>query len=123
MRARLSRQADDEMRTAAEASRSAVLVSFWRREDLSTTSGTPTGWLRGLRNVVELYCACRPAAAVERFLARDRHPGHGDGTRDRNDLMRQFEALDALGPIGIGRLVCVNTERKLDVESVMSDLR
>ena len=122
LRFRLSRQADDDMRTAAEASSGAVLVSFWRREELSATAGTPTGWLRSLPNVVEVHCACSPAIAEQRFLARRRHPGHGDATRDRDDVAAQLEAIAALGPLALGSVVRVDTEDVVDVEALIAEL-
>jgi hypothetical protein len=122
LRFRLSRQADDDMRAAAEASNGAVLVSFWRREELSATSGTPTGWLRSLPNVVEVHCACSPAVAAQRFLARTRHPGHGDATRHGDDVATQLEALAVLGPLTLGRVVRVDTEDVIDVEALIAEL-
>jgi adenylate kinase family enzyme len=121
-RFRLSRRADDDMRTAAEASTGAVLVSFWRRDQLSTTSGTPTEWLRALPHVVELYCSCAPTIAADRFLARRRHDGHGDAHRTRADLLRQFESLAALGPIGVGKVVRVDTEQVVDIDALLVEL-
>jgi gluconate kinase len=118
----LSRQADDELRASAESSKGAVLVSFWRREELSTTSGTPTTWLRALPNVIELYCTCSPAIAMERFRSRRRHAGHLDATRNRDALVNQFESLAALGPLGVGRLVRVDTGEAVDVDAVIADL-
>lgn len=91
LRHALSRQSDRDFQRAAEASSGAVLVSFWRREDLSSTSGTPTDWL-GLPNVVEMHCACSPTVAATRFVARQRHTGHGDARRSADELARQFAA-------------------------------
>lgn len=122
LRFRLSRQADDDLRAAAESSRGAVLVSFWRREELSTTSGTPTRWLRALPNVIEVYCTCPPAIAAERFLARTRHQGHGDTTRNRDDLARQFKSYAALGPLRIGRLLHVDTVQPDNLDALIAEL-
>ena len=122
LRFRLSRDADDEMRREAEASQGAVLVSFWRREELSPTAGTPTDWLRALPNVVEVYCTCSVATAADRFLSRTRHRGHGDTTRSRADLVRQFDALVALGPIGLGSVIQVDTEQQVDIDALLADL-
>ncbi len=122
LRFRLSRDADDEMRSAAEASQGAVLVSFWRREEVSPTAGTPTEWLRALPNVVEVYCTCSVAAAADRFLSRARHHGHGDAARSRADLVRQFDALVALGPIGLGSVIPVDTEQRVDIDALLGAL-
>jgi len=64
----LSRKADTLMRKRVELLDRAVLASFWRRPELSTTSGTPTDWLADLPDVVEVHCSCRPETAVRRVI-------------------------------------------------------
>ena len=44
----------------------AVLVSFWRRPELSLSSGTPTEWIAELADPVELWCRCHPDVPVDR---------------------------------------------------------
>jgi hypothetical protein len=109
-------------RARADVSAGAVLVSFWRRDEVSATAGTSTEWLWELPNVVELYCACSPTVAADRFLARTRHHGHGDALRSRDELMAQFEALAPLGPLGVGRVVEVDTEHAIDIGGVIAEL-
>ena len=118
LRSMLSRQADEDMHVHADGSNGAVLVSFWRRDELSTSSGTPTRWLFELPNVVEVHCHCDPNTAVERFRSRRRHKGHGDETRSRDALIGQFDALATLGPLGVGTLVVVDTEIPVDAGSI-----
>jgi len=122
LRYRLSRQADDDMQRVAEASTGAVVVSFWRREELSTSAGSPTGWLRSMPNVIEVYCACSPSIAAGRVLARRRHQGHGDAYRSPDEIASQFAALAALGPLAIGEPVRVDTEIRVDVDAVIAEL-
>ena len=118
LRSTLSRKADEDMRVRAEASNGAVLVSFWRRDELSEASGTPTRWLFDLPNVVEVHCQCDPNTAVERFRSRRRHEGHGDETRSPDTLISQFETLARLGSVGVGKLVVVDTEIQIDARSI-----
>jgi cytidylate kinase len=118
LRSSLSRLADAELRERAGTIASAILVSFWRREQVSLTAGTPTEWLAHLPNVVEVHCECSPGVAATRFHSRVRHDGHRDA--DRTDLMAQFEALTRQGPLGIGRLVVVNTETDTDIAELAS---
>ena len=118
-RQRLSRQADHMMRKKVELSSGAVLVSHWQRPEISTTSGTPTGWLAALPNVVEAHCRCSAPTAARRFLERDRQAGHGDAAKDPATIVEQFHALADLGPLGIGPVVEVDTEAELDVVSVV----
>jgi gluconate kinase len=122
-RARLSRLADVDFERAGLASRGAVLVSFWRRTEVSTTSGTPTEWLTSLPDVVEVHCACSPATAAARFLARSRHVGHGDDRASASALLGQFQALDRLGPLGLTPVVVVDCETQPDVASVLDAVR
>ncbi len=122
-RTRLSREADVLFQGAAQrALGGAVLVSFWRRPELSTTSGTPTEWLRSLGPSLEVFCECPPAVAASRFLSRRRHPGHGDAERREADLIEQFEALVRLGPLGIGRTITVDTTRPVEVDAIAARL-
>jgi len=122
LRFSLSRRADDEMRKKADASSGAVLISFWRRDELSSSSGTPTDWLVDLPRLIEVYCDCDASTAMQRFLLRHRHPGHGDAAKGRDTLKNQFEALAKLGPIGVGDLVVVDMRRPVDVQSLVSRL-
>lgn len=104
-RERLSRASDALMEKVAGASSGAVLSSFWRRESLSATSGTPTNWLRHLPGTVEVLCDCPPRIAAERFHARLRHPGHHDSSKSVADSLWRYEQLAATLPLGVGPLV------------------
>lgn len=117
-RSTLSRLADDMFIAAARDIHDSLLVSFWRRPELSPTSGTPTGWLTQAGPVVEVFCACEPVLAARRFQARQRHPRHGDHDRDEVVLLHQFTALAVLGPLGVGPVVHVDTSQQVDIANV-----
>jgi hypothetical protein len=119
VRADLSRKADTLMRKRVELRDRAVLVSFWRRPELSATSGTPTDWLFGLPDVIEVHCSCRPETAAHRFIERSRNAAHGDDAADPTEILAQFRALHALGPLGVGRLVEVDTELSPNLAAVL----
>jgi adenylate kinase family enzyme len=121
LRSTLSRLADAALQERALSVSSAVLVSFWRREQVSITAGTPTEWLAGLPNVVEVFCDCSPDVAEARFRSRIRHDVHRDA--DRTDLVAQFEALSRHGPLEIGRLVVANTEADIDIAELARHVR
>jgi shikimate kinase len=123
MRTALSRQSDDQFIAAARELGAAVLVSFWRRVEISSTSGTPIDWLRECDgDVVEIYCDCPPAIAAQRFRSRIRHPGHGDAAREERDLVEQLRALADFGPLMIGRTVRVDTSGAIDLPFILSQL-
>jgi hypothetical protein len=124
-RSRLSRASDRLLQSLALSSQGAVLSSFWRRESLSTTSGTPTDWLRDASDaaVVEVLCECPPRAAADRYAARRRHPGHFDDRKTPTELVQQFERLASAGPLGIGPLLRVDTTTKVDVEALAHAVR
>jgi AAA domain len=124
-RSELSRRADVVFETQARlyADGEAVLVSFWRRPELSLSSGTPTEWIAGLADPVELWCRCDPDVAADRFRTRRRHPGHGDDLRSDEELVQQFEQLGRLGSIGVGRLVIVDTLNEVVIRDVVSKIR
>jgi len=115
----LSRKADSIMRKRAEYLDRAILVSFWRRPQLSTTSGTPTEWVQRLPRLIEVNCVCSAETAASRFLARNRHPGHGDGYKDPGEVLAQLQELARLGPLGIGALVEVSTETEPAISDVL----
>jgi predicted kinase len=118
----LSRCADEQFIDDALNADRAVLVSFWRRPELSTTTGTPTEWLENLSDVVELFCDCPPEVAARRFRARSRHRRHEDPLRTEDALVDQLTALAALGPLGVGKLVRVDTMKSVDIETVVESI-
>lgn len=120
-RRRLSRASDTLLRSLTEASSGAVICSFWRRPSMSDSSGTPTAWLANLpaTRTVEVLCECPPAVALDRFENRRRHPGHLDGRRERStNQMSEFEFLAAQGPLGLGRVLVIDTTSDVDVVAV-----
>lgn len=123
-RQRLSRAADAVLQATAAASPGSVLSSFWRRERVSSTSGTPWEWIRDLSHsrLVEVHCQCPPDLAVDRFLGRERHRGHHDERHSREQLAAQFELLAAEGPLGIGSLVPVFTTERVELRQVVVDI-
>jgi adenylylsulfate kinase-like enzyme len=123
-RSALSREADARfVRTAWELP-GACLVSWWRNYKVSETTGTPVEWLSNLRApLVEVHCRCRVETAVDRFLARERHPGHLDASRTRTSLITQFNAFDAAGPIACGPLLVLDTEQDVNPDVVLDQLQ
>lgn len=107
----LSRQADVLFRSAVERSEGAVVASFWRRPELSLSSGTPFEWLADLpeTSVSEVHCRCPANIALSRFVARRRHPGHHDIRAAGKEDHDRFEAQAALGPLGLGDPIVVDT--------------
>ena len=78
-----------------------------------------TEWLRELPgSLVEVYCQCAPQFAVERFCQRERHPGHLDARRSKEDLLTQLTEAAQFGPLNIGTLVKVDTEKRIDFEAL-----
>src|SRR4029079_14592201 len=120
----LSRDASAQfVRTAWELP-GACLVSWWRNYKVSENAGTPVEWLYTLRApVVEVHCRCRVETAVDRFIARQRHPGHLDSSRMRTSLITQFSAFDAAGPVACGPVLVVDTEREVDPELVLGQIQ
>ena len=122
-RQRLSRTSDGVLAKLAEMSQGAVIVSFWRHEQVVGTSGTPTSWLKAMSpHIVEVYCDCPPRLAEQRFKSRQRHFGHNDGARFEQ-LQAQFERLSALGPLNIGALVRVSTDAGYNFDLVADQVR
>ena len=122
-RTSLSREADERFRIAARQLAGACLVSWWRHPGAASRSGTPTEWLSALSApIVEVHCRCRVATALERFLARQRHPGHLDSVRAHSSLLMEFAALDDR-PLGIGPVVDLDTEAEVDNDALLHSIR
>jgi predicted kinase len=122
-RNRLSRSADVVFQRLADQTSGAILASFWKHARVSGESGTPTGWLQALPGkIVEAHCVCPPAVAAQRFASRKRHDGHLDRDKRSDDLVAAFERLAALGPLGLGPLVNVETSGEVDFDGVLRQL-
>lgn len=122
-RRELSHAADEELKQKALRSRGAVISSWWHHPASDVDTGTPVEWLSSLTGVVvELHCVCSPNIAAERFMTRERHEGHLDRYKTHAELLSSFEQQAALGPLGIGSLVSVNTEREVKLEIVLAQI-
>ena len=110
----LSRAADLEFKTLAMTKDRVVLSSWWRHPQSALASGTSFDRLIEPDDcVVELHCQCASSLAVERFLARQRHPGHLDALRRAPVLLKQFSEAAALGPLLRGRAIFCGTSKPL----------
>lgn len=123
-RSKLSRAADDMFCRLAPSLGAALLVSWWRHPSTTGQSGTPTSWLSALPGeLVEIHCVCPPRLAATRFLARQRHSGHRDGTRSLDELSEQFEQFALPGPLGYGPVLRVATATDVDTGDVLAFVR
>ncbi len=110
-RGQLSRQADPLFIDAALQQEKVVLVSHWRSPLSETSSGTQADWLaEHFNQVIEVSCVCSIETASQRFIQRKRHPGHNDDSRSLSDIRLWFKQYAEMLPIGVGRIVQVNTE-------------
>jgi hypothetical protein len=122
-RRELSRAADEELKQKARRSEGAVISSWWHHPASNVDTGTPVEWLSSLSGVaIELQCVCSPNIAAERFMTRQRHEGHLDRYKTYAELLTSFEQQAALGPLGLGRLVQVNTERDVELEALLTQI-
>ena len=71
----------------------------------------------GTARPVEVYCACPPELAVQRYNARATHPVHVVTTLELND-MDEYDR-----PVGIGSLVTVDTTVPIHVPAVATAVR
>ena len=122
-RTRLSRVADEALQAEALRSDGAVITSWWRHPLSQFDTGTPVKWLSSLPGIViEVHCICSPQVAAQRFLSRKRHAGHLDHLKTEANLLANFQQQAALGPLGIARLVEVDTERRVDVPVLLDEI-
>src|SRR5205809_657176 len=93
------------------------LLADPRAIPFASLSGTPTGWINSAsQRVVEIYCECDPQVAAARFIERNRHPGHLDSLKRVEDVLTSFQTLAARGPLGIGKLLRVDTSGEIEFE-------
>lgn len=112
-RSQLSREADQFFVNDALQQETLVLVSHWRPLQSKATSGTPVDWLtQNYARVIEVNCSCSVITAAQRFVKRQRHPGHNDTSRSLDEIQLWFEQYASMLPIGLGQKVQVNTESK-----------
>lgn len=117
-RRRLSRIADDQLILHMRRHPHGLMVSWWRHPHSTRDSGTPVSWFRAIwTRVVEVHCVCAPDVAAARFVARTRHPGNLNATRNYDDLVATFTEQAALGPLAYDRVVSVHTDRDVDVDA------
>ena len=83
----LSRGADELFLEAIAQRPQAVAVSFWRRSELSESSGTPFDRFPAGRQIVEVWSDCPVDVAHRRFFSRSRHSSHRDEERDRAETL------------------------------------
>jgi hypothetical protein len=122
-RTRLSRAANEILKERALRLSSAVITSWWRHPASPVDSGTPVDWLSAQPAIlVELHCVCSAQVATERFLSRQRHEGHLDGLKTRAEVLASFQQQAALGPLGLGRLVQVNTEVHVELATILAQI-
>ena len=118
-RHRLSRAAYEVLFRMAATAGSAVLVNWWHHD-------TAPDRLRSLSDdLVEVFCECPVEVAMERFIARRRHPGHLDHLRtpaDHAESARHFSSFYP-GPLILGgTVVKVQTDGTVDVDSLIDEV-
>lgn len=123
-RRKLSRESDALFESRAKESAGAILVSFWHVAGMAADSGTPAEWLAGLAGgIVEVHCSCSPEIAAERFVRRQRHPGHLDAAASYDAVLRSMRAIPRCGMLDIGRRVTVDTSATVDLQLLLDQLQ
>ena len=119
----LSRESDIFFRDAVERSNGGIVVSFWHLPGMPRDSGTPTGWLTALsRNIVNLHCECPPTVAAERYCRRQRHPGHLDHLKSREEVLAAVQTLAGLDSLEIGVRVTCDTSQEIDLPDLATGI-
>ncbi len=110
-RRRLSRESDALFRRDAERHRAVILISHWRPSGYHAGSGTPVDWLAATwSRVVELFCDCPVDVAANRFVNRERHPGHLDRSRSYEEILQWLANYRHYLPLSLGPLETLDAE-------------
>ncbi|MFN8145851.1 MAG: AAA family ATPase [Candidatus Nanopelagicales bacterium] len=72
-----------------------------------------------VERVVEVWCDCAPETALQRYAARQRHPGHFDDVL----LPELPDVIATAEPLALGPVVQVRTEDPVDVATVVQLVR
>lgn len=80
--------------------------------------GLATG---GIRDVVEILCACPGEEAASRYAARRRHPGHLPP--DSVTLRRIARAAQMMEPLGVGPAIRIDTSMPIDLAALSAWVR
>ena len=120
----LSRESDVLLQQEAMRSDGAILVSFWRLPGMPSNSGTPSDWLDiPSHRVVNIHCVCDLEVAAQRFLQRQRHPGHLDGAASSAEVMTSLQKLTQLPLLEIGARIDIDTSEEPDLQDVVRAIR
>ena len=101
------------MFAVAEMSCGAVLESNFNHYALPYLAALPG-------SIVEVRCCCPRELALLRYRERSgtRHPGHLDADRVEDELWND----EVLQPLGVGRLIEVDTTTPVDIEALVSEI-
>ena len=123
-RRRLSRDSDVILQHEAMNSSGAILASFWRVPGMPPDSGTSTDWLdTSSHHLVNVHCVCAPEVAAQRFLERQRHPGHLDGASSFAEVLESLRRLTELPPLAIIPRIDVDTSGEPNLANVVRAVR
>jgi len=119
----LSRESDEIFQQQAMASGGCVLVSFWHQPGMPEDSGTPTAWLGATAGrLINVHCVCSPEEAAERFLARQRHPGHLDSANSYEAALAGLRSLACLALPDLGRRIDIDTTRETGLLALIEEI-
>ena len=116
----LGRIAAELMWTLAAATPGTVLVDSWWFAPRDRAAAVADLARCGDATVVEVWCDVPADVARERYLARVRHPVHGDPGR-LPDAWPRWAA--GARPLGIGTTLTVRTDRPVDHVALAHEIR
>jgi predicted kinase len=117
---RLGRIAAELMWTLAAATPGTVLLDSWWFAPRDGAAVVADLARCGVSTVVEVWCEVPVAVARERYLARARHPTHGDPGR-LPDAWPEWVA--GARPLGIGTTLTVRTDRPVDHAALVHEIQ
>ena len=118
-RRKLSAISNQRFIDAAQDQQAIILISHWRKPGATGASGTATDWIVDhYDRVIEINCTCAPDVATQRFVDRNRHVGHCDKTRTREEIAAWMTAIAQTLPLGVGSLITVDSEASPDIAAL-----
>lgn len=104
---------------AAKDEQAIVLISHWRKPGATGASGTATDWIVDhYDRVIEINCSCARDVATQRFVDRNRHVGHCDKTRTRDEIATWMDDIAQTLPLHLGSMISVNGEGDPDIAAL-----
>ncbi|MCP4790060.1 MAG: ATP-binding protein [Gammaproteobacteria bacterium] len=121
----LSTSADEALLTLAKKLHQGIVCSFWHHPGSTIAPGTPAQWMRLITGkVLEIYCHCSAATALERLTIRQQIAAIGEAVKSPPaGALAEYNIQIDLGPLGLTDSITVDTEQPVNLQHLIPKIR